>query len=57
VALVHKYDGEFPRRYFKEILEYMNMDEDEFHEIADSFRSPHLWENTGNGWVLRHSVK
>lgn len=57
VALIHKYDGEFPRRYFEEILEYMNMKEDEFMDIADRFRSPHLWKKTGNGWILRHQVK
>lgn len=57
VSLVHRYDGEFPRRYFKDVLEYMDMSEDEFLAIADSFRSPHLWKKTGNGWVLRHQVE
>ena len=57
VALVHKYDGEFPQRYFQELLEYIDMNQDEFFEIADSFRSPHLWRKTGNGWVLRHEVQ
>jgi hypothetical protein len=56
VALVHRFDEEFPRRYFPEFLEYLGMDEDEFFEIADSFRSPHLWEKTGNSWKLRHRV-
>ena len=27
VALVKKYDGEFPKRYFKEILDYLDMNE------------------------------
>lgn len=56
VNLVHQFDGEFPKRYFKEICEYMDMSEEEFHEIADSFRSPHLWKMAGNSWVLRHKV-
>lgn len=56
VALVHKYDEEFPRKYFQEFLDYLDMAEDEFFEIADSFRSPHLWRRTGEGWQLRHKV-
>jgi len=56
VALVHRYDGEFPQRYFPDFLEYLGMEEDEFHSIADSFRSPHLWKRTIDGWQLRHRV-
>jgi N-acetyl sugar amidotransferase len=57
VALVHKYDLEFPEKYFPEFLEYLDMDRAEFFEIADRFRSPHLWRRTANGWELRHRVK
>ena len=56
VALVQRYDGEFPKRYFKEILEYMSLEEDEFFEIVDRFRSPHLWMKSGSEWSLRHTV-
>lgn len=56
VALVHRFDGEFPRKYFPEFLEYIAMEEAEFFEIADSFRSPHLWRKTAQGWELRHKV-
>lgn len=56
VALVHRYDHEFPRKYLAEFLEYLDMDESEFIEIADSFRSPHLWRKTSDGWELRHRV-
>ena len=57
VALVHRYDQEFPRKYFADFLDYLDMDEDEFFAIADSFRSPHLWKQTNEGWVLRHRVE
>jgi N-acetyl sugar amidotransferase len=56
VALVHRYDGEFPRKYFAEFLDYLAMSEAEFFEIADSFRSPHLWRKGAGGWELRHKV-
>lgn len=57
VALVRRFDQEFPRKYFPEFLEYLDMDETEFFEIADQFRSPHLWEKRENEWHLRHQVQ
>ena len=57
VALVHRYDGEFPKRYFNEFLEYLDMDKEEFFDIANSFRSPHLWKKEGDKYILRHKVK
>jgi len=57
VALVRRYDREFPRKNFAEFLDYLDMDEAEFFEIADRFRSPHLWKKTGDTWQLRHSIK
>ena len=56
VALVHRYDEEFPRKYFPEFLDYLDLDEAEFFEITDRFRSPHLWRQTNDGWELRHRV-
>lgn len=56
VALVHRYDQEFPRKYFSDFLGYLDVNDVEFFEIADSFRSPHLWRRTNEGWELRHQV-
>jgi N-acetyl sugar amidotransferase len=57
VYLVNKYDTEFPSKYFKEFLEYINTTEDEFWETINKFRSPHLWENVnGNDWRLKYNV-
>jgi N-acetyl sugar amidotransferase len=56
VALVRRYDQEFPRKYFADFLDYLAMEEAEFFAIADSFRSPHLWRKTASGWQLRHQV-
>ena len=58
VALVKKYDSEFPKKYFKEFLEYIDLNEDKFWEIVDRFRSPHLWiKNDKNEWILKESIK
>ncbi len=57
VALVHRYDSEFPAKYFGEILEYMDISEERFWEIIDKARSPHLWVKDNGKWILRHQVQ
>jgi N-acetyl sugar amidotransferase len=57
VALVNRFDGEFPDRYFNDIMEYIGMEPEEFHALCDKFRSPHLWGKDAEGnWKLRHNV-
>jgi hypothetical protein len=55
-ALVKRFDGEFPDRYFKETMEYLGIEPDHFMELCDTFRSPHLWTKVNNQWKLRHTV-
>lgn len=57
VALVRRFDGEFPQRYFKEFLAYLNKTEEEFWKTIDSFRDPHLWLKENGKWKLKHQVK
>ena len=47
---------EFPEKYFKEFLEYTDIDENLFWNTIDKFRSPHLWFFEGNNWKLRNPV-
>lgn len=54
--LVKRFDGEFPNKYFKEVLEYIEMEEEFFFENLDSFRPKHIWKQTSNGYKLRHTV-
>ncbi len=56
VALVRRFDGEFPKRYFNEVLDYLAISADEFVALCDGARSPHLWDREGDTWVLRHMV-
>lgn len=56
VALVKRFDGEFPSRYFQETMEYLEMTQDRFHQLCDEFRSPHLWEKRDGTWQLRHPI-
>jgi N-acetyl sugar amidotransferase len=56
VALVRKFDGEFPKKYFQEIMDALEIMPERFLELCDRFRSPHLWKKEGNEWKLRHFV-
>lgn len=56
VALVHRFDGEVPRKWLAENLAYMGITEARFWELIDQFRSPHLWKREGDSWILRHQV-
>jgi N-acetyl sugar amidotransferase len=74
VALVQRFDGEYPTRFSDEILTYLSIPEKEFpqaskmfeqpimdlnyfNNLADSFRSPHLWSYNKEQWSLRYQVK
>jgi N-acetyl sugar amidotransferase len=73
VALVKRFDHEFPERFADEIFRYLSispaefpiasemfdqpiMDRKYFMNLADSFRSPHLWKWENDVWALRHNV-
>lgn len=40
IALVKKYDGEYPERFEKDIFKYLSMDEQHFSDIAELFEHP-----------------
>lgn len=73
VALVKRFDGEFPDRFAEEIFHYLSIEAKEFPqaskmfkkpkmtresfmELADNFRSEHLWKKENGEWKLRHTV-
>jgi len=56
VALIRRFDGEFPQKYFKEILEYMDISEEYFWELIDNARPTHLWGKEDGEWKLRYQV-
>ena len=56
VALVNKYDNEFPDIYFEEILEYLNISKKEFWKTVDSFRNPLFWQKQNEDWERINTV-
>lgn len=58
MALVKRYDGEFPKKYFHEFINYLGITEEEFWEVINYYRElgPHLWVKQSGEWKLRHTV-
>jgi len=56
ITLVKQFDGEMPSRYFQEVMDYIGMETEEFMDLCDRFRSPHLWERLSGCWRLRHPI-
>ena len=56
IALVKKFDHEFPKKYFKDFLEYIDITESEFFKLIDKFRSPHLWVKDKDMWLLKKRI-
>jgi len=54
VEIVKKYDGIFPQKYFKEFLDFVEMDEEEFWEVCDSFVNKKIFERDKDGkWIKK----
>ena len=56
ISLVKKFDGEFPKTYFKDFLEYLDLDASEFKKKIDELRSPHLWSKYKGVWKLKQKI-
>ena len=54
LGLIKQFDGEFPKNYEEEFLEYISMSREEFDELCDKFRPDHLWEKKSNRWELKN---
>ena len=56
LRLIKKYDGEYPKRYEQEFLDYVSLGRDQFDEICDRHRPEHLWTKNQSQWKLRQPV-
>ena len=54
VVLVRRFDGEFPKKYFKDFLKYLDINEGHFWKVIDRYRMPHIWKKINGKWELRH---
>ncbi|HEB80134.1 MAG TPA: N-acetyl sugar amidotransferase, partial [Rhodospirillales bacterium] len=56
VALVKRYDTEFPKKHYREFLEYCDITEDHFRNVVERWRNDKLWKRENGEWVLKDAV-
>ena len=56
IALVQRYDGEFPDKYLDEFLEYCKVSRADFDNIINSWRSDHIWAYDSSNWKLKSPI-
>lgn len=58
VELVKKYDGKCSQHYIKRFCEYIEINEKQFWEVADSFRNEKIWQKNNQGeWFIKTPLK
>jgi hypothetical protein len=57
IEMVERYDPVKPRRDLERWLEYVGMSEQEFDEIADTFRDPRVWVKDERGEWVKDSIR
>ncbi len=59
--LIKKYDGEFPKKYFKNVLDYLQFDnEEEFIDVINKHRNEEIWKKKRGSnieWQLVNEVE
>ena len=57
VALVRRYDGEFPKKYFEWFKNYIDIDDNYFWYVMDRYREKsNVWKKVDGEWILQHIV-
>ena len=57
IKLMNKYEGEFPTKYFKDFLNFLNINEKQFWSVVDKWRPKHLWKKKKNKWIFTGKIK
>jgi N-acetyl sugar amidotransferase len=56
ISLIKRFDGEFPSKYLKDCLGYMNVTEDKFYEVIEKSRPSHIWKKINGNWALKNPI-
>lgn len=56
IALIKRYDHEFPRKYYKDFLDFCSITDRQVQEAIDSWRSDHIWMMENGEWKLRKPI-
>lgn len=56
IGLMKQFEGEYPKKYEREFLNYLGIDNNELNQIIDSWRFEHLWKKKNNLWSLKEPI-
>jgi hypothetical protein len=56
VQLVREKQYEFPQEYFTEFLNYHEITEAEFWQVAERWRNQDIWHKVNGQWRLKHEI-
>ncbi len=57
IALVRRYDHEFPKKHYLWMLDYLQISEEFFLEVMDYYREQsNVWQKENGKWALKHVV-
>ena len=54
--LAKKYDDEFCYEHFDEVLDYLDLNRNEFNEIVDMHRNKEIWNYNSGTWTLNYKI-
>lgn len=54
--LAKKYDDEFCYEHFNEVLDYLDLNRNEFNEIVDMHRNKEIWNYSSGNWTLNYKI-
>lgn len=57
IRLMRRYEGEFPKKYFNDFLNYLDINEKQFWSVVDKWRPKHLWKKKNNKWIFTGKIK
>lgn len=56
VDLIWKFDGKCATRYIQKLCAYLDISEQDFWNVAESYRNKELWVRDGEHWRLRYPI-
>jgi hypothetical protein len=56
ITLIKRFDGEFPNEYIKDCGDYMDIIMQQYHNLIEKFRSPHLWHKINGNFELKNPI-
>ena len=56
IALMKQFEGEYPKKYEEEFINYLGINKEILTDIIDSWRLEHIWKKKNGKWALRTPI-